>query len=366
MPAEITDRLLKWYAANARVLPWRVKKKPYATWVSEIMLQQTRVDTVIPYFNRWMQRFPDLETLACAPEQDVLHFWEGLGYYSRARNLHKAIKIVLEKYQGVIPSDRSLLEKLPGIGRYTAGAIASIAFGKDEPLLDGNVRRILARIFNIDLPARSKEAEEKFWELAEAVLPEGKAGDFNQAMMDLGATLCTPRSPQCKSCPVADLCQAQLLGIQEQRPVMQKRPRTPHLTVTAAVIQREGLFLIARRPPNGLLGGLWEFPGGKLETGEELPDCLKREICEELGAQIEVGEPFGVYKHAYTHFRVTLHAFLCALCGNEPQPLEASEIRWVQAEEMPGFPMGKIDRQIADRILLTFLSPNPPEKTASG
>ncbi len=350
MPVEIAEHLLSWYAKNARVLPWRGQNSPYAIWVSEIMLQQTRVDTVIPYFIRWMDRYPDLETLAHAAEQDVLRLWEGLGYYSRARSLHKAAKMVMQQYQGNIPSERTLLEKLPGIGRYTAGAIASIAFGKDEPLLDGNVRRVLARIFNIDLPARSKEAEQKFWELAEAVLPKGKAGDFNQALMDLGATLCTPRTPQCQHCPISELCQSRLQGVQELRPVMPKRPRTPHYIVTAAVIQQGECFLIARRPPDGLLGGLWEFPGGKQEPGEELPDCLQREIREELGAQIQVGEPFGVYKHAYTHFRITLHAFLCTLCEDEPQALEASEIRWVPPGELEDFPMGKIDRQIAARL----------------
>lgn len=318
------------------------------------MLQQTRVDTVIPYFERWMQALPNVAALANASEEDVLRLWEGLGYYSRARNLHKAARLVMEKHDGQIPRRRKELETLPGIGRYTAGAIASIAFGQDEPVLDGNVRRVLARLFDINIPARSCEAENLFWKLAEAWIPSGQAGDFNQAVMDLGATICTPRSPSCERCPLNELCLSFLAGTQEQRPVMNARPAVPHYTVTAAVIRQQDQVLLARRPPEGLLGGMWEFPGGKQEPGETLPACLQREIMEELGVVIEVGPEFGVYEHAYTHFRVTLHAFFCSILKGSPQALEASEIRWVLPQNLGDFPMGKIDRQIASRFLKTF------------
>ena len=350
MSTEISRHLLEWYRLQARQLPWRAQADPYATWVSEIMLQQTRVDTVIPYFQRWMERFPTLEILAAASEQDVLSAWEGLGYYSRARNLHRAARQVIAEYQGVIPTERSALERLPGIGRYTAGAITSIAFGQDEAALDGNIRRVLARLFNMDQPAYSGEGERRLWELARHNLPAGQAGDFNQALMDLGASLCTPHAPACLVCPLAEFCQAYQLGTQEELPVLKARAPIPHYTVTAAVIRREGQVLIARRPSKGLLGGLWEFPGGKVEPGEELPAALSREIVEELATQILVGEAFGVYEHAYTHFKVTLHAFLCLLDGQEPQPLEASELRWVPPPELAQFPMGKIDRQISRRL----------------
>ncbi len=350
MLTEISRRLLEWYRLQARQLPWRGQPDPYATWVSEIMLQQTRVDTVIPYFQRWMQRFPTLEKLAAASEQDVLSAWEGLGYYSRARNLHRAARQVMSEYHGEIPNQRAALERLPGIGRYTAGAITSIAFGQDEAALDGNIRRVLARLFDMEDPAYSGAGQRRLWELARQNLPNGQAGDYNQALMDLGASLCTPHAPACLVCPLAELCQARQLGKQADLPVLKMRAPIPHYTVTAAVIRRNNQVLIACRPSKGLLGGLWEFPGGKVEPGEALPDGLAREIREELGTDILVGEAFGIYEHAYTHFKVTLHAFMCTLTGQEPQPLEASELRWVAPPDLAHFPMGKIDRSISRRL----------------
>ncbi len=350
MSETIAQLLLSWYRQNARQLPWRGSPDPYAVWVSEIMLQQTRVETVIPFFQRWMARFPSVTALAEASLDEVLRLWEGLGYYSRARNLHRAAQVVTAQYGGQLPAERAALEKLPGIGRYTAGAIASMAFGQDEAALDGNIRRVLARLFDVSLPARSPAGEARLWELARQVLPAGEAGDFNQALMDLGSSICTPRSPACLVCPLTSLCRARQLGVQEQRPVLQARSAVPHLTVTAAVLRRDSQVLIAQRPPQGLLGGMWEFPGGKLEPGESLPEGLRREIREELAAEIEVGEELGVFEHAYTHFRVTLHAFFCRLSAGEPAALEASQIRWVTVPELAAFPMGKIDRQISRRL----------------
>jgi A/G-specific adenine glycosylase len=351
MNLQFTQPLLDWYRQNARRLPWRDHPDPYVIWVSEIMLQQTRVETVIPYFQNWIQRFPTVNALAAAPLQDVLNLWEGLGYYSRARNLHKAARIVVETHDGHLPQDAAGLRALPGIGRYTAAAIASIAFGQDEPALDGNIRRVLSRFFNLDTPARSTQGEKQLWELAQQNLPPGQAGDYNQAIMDLGATICTPSSPNCPNCPVSSSCQAYALGLQEQRPVTTPKPEIPHYTVTAAVIQRDGRTLIVQRPLTGLLGGLWEFPGGKREPGEDLSTCLQRELLEELNLTIQVGQPFGVYRHAFTHFRVTLHAFLCTVNGSEPHLKEHIDLRWAVPVELADYPMGKIDRQIANRLL---------------
>ncbi len=351
MASQFSQYLLAWYARHARRLPWRDHPDPYVVWVSEIMLQQTRVETVIPYFERWMQRFPDIHSLAAASQQEVLSVWEGMGYYSRARSLHRAAQIVVTEYGGQLPASAAQLRRLPGIGAYTAGAIASMAFGQDEPALDGNIRRVLARCFNVTEPARSPAGERRLWQLASQLLPAGQAGDFNQALMDLGATVCTPRAPACEGCPLKEICQARLLGVQEERPVVESRPSIPEYTVTAAVIQRETQVLIAQRQANGLLGGLWEFPGGKLQPGEDLANCLQREIREELDAEIHVGGSLGVYRHAYTHFRVTLHAFACRLAnGNQPQNLEHSDLRWVMIEDLKNYPMGKIDRQIARRL----------------
>lgn len=318
------------------------------------MLQQTRVETVIPYFEHWMQRFPNVEVLAHASEQDVLVVWEGLGYYGRARNLYKAAQTVVSEYHGMLPGETRLLRKLPGIGRYTAGAITSIAFGCDEPTLDGNIRRVLARYFDVNEDARSTTGERALWKLAGQHLPPGEAGEYNQAMMDLGASICTPRSPACAACPLADHCQARALGVQEQRPVLLPKPAIPHRIVTAAIISRAGRVLITCRPPHGLLGGLWEFPGGKQQEGEDLPTCLRREICEELGAEVEVDAQLGVYRHAYTHFRVTLYAFKCILLKGEPYPIEAADLRWVTPTELSQYPMGKIDRMISQTLVSSY------------
>ena len=347
---QFSDRILEWYARHGRELPWRGHPDPYAVWVSEIMLQQTRVETVIPYFERWMARFPGVQELAAASEQEVLSLWEGLGYYSRARNLHKAARIVLDQYSGEIPQELTILRKLPGVGRYTAGAIASMAFGSDAATLDGNLRRVFARVFDVAEPADAPAGDKILWALAEKHLPKGHAGDYNQALMDLGASLCLPRNPACLLCPLKKLCKARALGIQEQRPVLKPKAVVPHYTVTAAVLRRDGKVLLAKRPSKGLLGGMWEFPGGKVENGETLEACLGREIREELGAEIQVGAAFGVYRHAYTHFRITLHAFLCELTDGVPGPVEAAELAWVLPAELGNYPMGKVDRQIAGRL----------------
>jgi len=348
------ERLLNWYAQNARSLPWRGRSDPYAIWVSEVMLQQTRVEAVIPYFERWMERFPSIQALANASLQEVLLAWEGLGYYSRARNLHQAAVILMQQHGGKLPADPKALQALPGIGRYTAAAIASIAFGVDAPVLDGNVRRVLARVFRVEQVLHSPAAEKKLFELAREHLPAGKAGNYNQALMELGALLCLPRSPACSVCPLKDSCQTYAFNLQDQLPVQPSKAALPHITVAAAVIQEDGRVLITQRPAKGLLGGMWEFPGGKLLPGEALQTCLRREIGEELGVEITVGEELGVYQHAYTHFRVTLHAFACRLpAGSAPKPLQPAALRWVTPEELSGYPMGKIDRQIARRLALT-------------
>ena len=350
MHSPIANSLLEWYKLNARHLPWRQQPEPYHIWISEIMLQQTRVETVVPYYKRWMCRFPTLTALASASLQEVLVVWEGLGYYQRARNIHKTAQLISTKYGGKLPDDPKTLLSLPGIGRYSAAAIASIAFGLDEPVLDGNVRRVIARLFDVRLPVRSNEGEKLLRQIAATHLPPSKAGEYNQALMDLGATICTPRRPLCLECPLNEMCQAYNLGLQEERPIIEQKQAIPHHTVTAAIIQRNGCILIAQRPPDGLLGSLWEFPGGKVQAGEDLATCLKREICEELGVKISIGESLGSYRHAYTHFRVTLHAFQCQLLDGDPQTRVHNAIIWAKPSELASYPMGKIDRKIANKI----------------
>ena len=341
---KLPTKLLRWYKLNARTLPWRGHADAYAVWVSEIMLQQTRVDTVIPYFERWLARFPNVESLARAEERNVLNLWEGLGYYSRARNLHKAAKVVVEKFDGQLPRSVDALRTLPGIGRYTAGAITSMAFGLDEPVLDGNLRRVYARLFNVNSVADSPEGEKLFWKIATDNLPKGRAGDYNQALMDLGATICVPKNPRCAICPLVGECAAQKLGLQESRPVLKVKAVVPQYVQVAAVILKRGRVLLAKRPSRGLLGGLWEFPNARV-TGDPAR-MLKKAIRSGTRLTVRVEAELGVIQHAYTHFKVTVHAYRCELLEMSPD----KNLKWIRLGELEDYPMGKIDRQIARKL----------------
>ncbi len=343
----ISERLLAWWDKGHAALPWRGSGDPYAIWVSEIMLQQTQIATVLPYYERWMQRFPTVEALAVASIDEVLKLWEGLGYYSRARNFHAAAQTVVEEYEGRIPETVPELMKLKGIGRYTAGAIASIAFDQPAPVLDGNVIRVLSRLYDMAEDVTLTATKRQLWQTAETLVPQQRAGAYNQALMELGQTVCLSTAPKCHECPLAARCLAKARGTQLERPVRPPRRKTPHYEVTAGIIWREdGRFLIAQRPFEGLLGGLWEFPGGKQEAGETLPQTLRREIKEELAIDIEVGELLMVVKHAFTHFRITLHAFQARYCGGELQHLGVADHAWVGLTDLDQYAFAKTDRQI--------------------
>ncbi|HKJ38062.1 MAG TPA: A/G-specific adenine glycosylase [Anaerolineales bacterium] len=341
----LQTKLLNWYAKNKRTLPWRGHPDSYAVWVSEIMLQQTRVETVIPYFEKWMLLFPKIETLAKASEREVLNAWEGLGYYSRARNLHKAAGIVVKEHGGKLPRDIDSLIKLPGIGRYTVGAVASIAFGMDEPALDGNLKRVYARLFDVAEPTDSSVGEKQLWEIASESLPMGKAGDFNQALMDLGATICVPKNPRCDDCPVREFCKAQKNGTQALRPVRKPKKDAPHHIHAAGVIVQRGRVLLAQRPSKGLLGGMWEFPNGRVEQNpaKELTKILR----SEYRLKVQRKEAWGIVQHAYTHFKVTVHVFRC----NMLPASSSNNLMWVSATDLDDYPMGKVDRRIAQMVL---------------
>ena len=348
---KVQHQLLSWFRENARDLPWRDTQDPYAIWVSEIMLQQTRVETVIPYYQRWLVEFPTLESLAEAEEDRVLKSWEGLGYYNRARNLQAAARIVVDQYQGIIPAENDSLQSLPGIGPYTAGAILSIAFNQPAPILDGNLRRVFTRFFNINSPLHTNNTENLLWELAESLLPTSDPGDFNQALMELGALVCLPKNPRCGVCPLAEHCLANQLGLQGELPVRKEKTPPPLLQVTAAVISRGRHVLLAKRPPGGLLGGLWEFPGGKQKENETLEETLSREIREELNLEVEIGDLLGRYQHAYTHYKINLHAYRCRLVSEDLQLNYHTDLAWVPLDKLDSYPMGKIDRLIADQLL---------------
>lgn len=350
MTTPFSKDLLAWYANNARQLPWRGSGDPYAIWISEIMLQQTRVETVIPYFQRWMARFPTVQSLARAEIDEILSLWEGLGYYRRAHNLQLAAKQIIEEFGGKMPQSSVELEKLPGIGPYTAAAISSIAFGERILSLDGNLRRVISRLDNYERDATVPEASKRFRTWAEEHISSSSASAFNQALMDLGAMVCTAKSPACGMCPISSHCEAYAQGVQENRPVMKKMPQIPHFVVSAGVLIKDGQVLLGRRPTGKLLGGLWEFPGGKCLDGELITECLVREWKEELNMVVVPGVEIGVFKHAYTHFKVTVHALECQSKKTEFMLNAHSEVRWIQLDQLKSYPMGKVDRRIAEMI----------------
>lgn len=347
--ADLRAKLLGWYASQGRDLPWRRTRDPYAIWISEIMLQQTQVKTVLPYYERWLKKFPTVEALAAADQQAVLKLWEGLGYYARARNLHKAAQQVAGDRQGKFPADLEGAQSLKGIGRTTAGGILSAAFNLPTPILDGNVKRVLARL--IALPAVPNKALPQLWQISEQVLDPQHPRDFNQAIMDLGATLCTRHNPACLLCPWQAHCAAYNQNAATDFPMTESRKPIPHKQIGVAVItDSKGQILIDRRKQEGLLGGLWEFPGGKIEPGESVEECVSREIKEELGIEIEVGDRLITIEHAYTHFKVTLNVFNCKHLSGEPQPIECDEVKWVTLDEIDEYPFPKANSQIIEAM----------------
>jgi len=345
---EVSRRLLAWFDGAGRELPWRRERTPYRVWLAEVLLQQTRVETALPYYERFLARFPTLSALAEAPLEDVLKLWEGLGYYARARHLHQAARQVQREYGGQLPADYEALRALPGVGPYTAGAVASIAFGQPVVAVDGNARRVLARLFAVEGDPRAPSVRRELEALARALLPADRPGAFNEALMELGAVVCLPRAPRCAACPLADLCQAHRQGRETELPWRAPRRALPHYDVAAAVLARDdGRLLVARRKLDDFLGGLWEFPGGKREKGESLEGCLARELAEELDIQVEVGERLLTLEHSYTHFGITLYAFRCRLLAGEPRCLDCAEVRWAAPAELEALPMAVTDRRIA-------------------
>jgi A/G-specific adenine glycosylase len=338
-------KLLRWYAREARDLPWRRTKDPYRIWMSEIIMQQTRIDQGLPYYERFIEAFPTIHDLAAAPIDQIMKLWEGLGYYTRARNLHQAAQLIVEKYNGELPRDPELLQLLPGIGRYTANAIASICFDANVPVLDGNVKRVLSRLFDVTRSIDEPKTEERLWILARALVTMSTPGDSNQALMELGARVCTPRKPDCPNCPLEKYCEAWAKGVQELRPVRSAKKAVPHREIVVAAIEHEGKYLLGKRPPEGLLGGLWEFPGGKVEPGESHADALVRECREELGIEVKVGGLVAAVNHAYTHFKVTLNVYRCHLIEGTPRPKQHTELMWASPHEFDALAFPKANHK---------------------
>lgn len=333
------DNLLEWFHLHSRDLPWRHTYAPYHVWIAEIMLQQTQMDRVVFYFTRWLERFPDIENLAAADEDEVLKSWEGLGYYSRARNLHRTARILAVE-GNMLPASYEELVKLPGIGPYTAGAIMSIAFNQDFPVVDANIERIFARLFDIITPIKSRENKTLVWQKAAAMLPSGRSRTFNQALMELGALVCLPRTPHCSRCPVTGYCKAHQLQIVSERPVLPPKKKTIFIEMATGILFRDEKILIQKRQADDVWANLWEFPGGRLKEGETPQQAVVREFLEETGLHVGVTGEITSVRHSYMHYRVILHGFFCDVVGGEkkePELLAAQENRWVPYTELHRF-----------------------------
>ncbi len=337
--------LLAWYRRERRPLPWRATRDPYAIWVSEAMLQQTQVTTVIPYYERWLLRFPTLAALAAAPEDEVLRHWQGLGYYSRARRLHQAARVVLERHGGHLPASEEQRRALPGVGAYTAGAVASIAFGQAVPVVDGNVVRVLTRLDALRGDPTRAPLSAELWRRARALLPQRAPGDFNQALMELGATVCTPRSPRCAACPLQSRCKALRLGLVERLPELPRRPPVTHTREVSLIVTRGARSLVERVPKAASRSaGLWSFPSAELAPSEAPLDAL-RALARARG--LELGPPTLLQELSYsvTRFRVALEAYTADLVG-APPPRRA-HARWCRAEQLTALALPAAQRRLA-------------------
>jgi A/G-specific adenine glycosylase len=348
-PSSLAQRLLAWYDESRRKLPWRETADPYRIWVSEIMLQQTTVRAAVPYYEAFLERFPDVRTLAEAPLDDVLARWSGLGYYSRARNLKRAAEIVARDHGGRVPGDPDALRALPGVGAYTAGAILSIAFGRPEPVLDGNVTRVLTRLFTLRGDATRAPLRNGLWDLARRLVPADRPGDFNQALMELGATVCTPRAPSCGTCPVAPLCRANATGKVAEYPTPRSRPPAVAVRMAVALVERRGALLMLRRREGRLLRDLLELPGGEIPLAGDAGEHLARVVLARHGLSVAVGAERARVRHGIMNRRIIVVAHAARLARpGRPLPPDAA---WVQPAQIAScYGVGGIALKVLARI----------------
>jgi A/G-specific adenine glycosylase len=344
-----SEALLAWYERARRDLPWRRTRDPYAIWVSEVMLQQTQVATVVSYFERWMQRFPTVRALAEADEQHVLEIWQGLGYYSRARRLLRGARAVVDRHDGAVPNSRQALLQLPGIGPYSAGAIASIAHGERAPIVDGNVVRVLCRFHALRGDPTRAPLKQLVWQLADEHVPPQRPGDFNQALMELGATVCTPKQARCHGCPLSATCAARDQGLVASLPELPKRPAPTKVNMVAGLLQKSGKTLLRKLPSDApRWAGLWEFPSAEVQSAEGAQQAVRRALSA-AGIDADVGERFATIRHGVTRYRITLDAYRCSVRGRSTPA--RSDVRWATAEEVTVLPLPAAHRKIATLLL---------------
>lgn len=345
----LANQLLSWYDENRRELPWRQDKEAYKIWVSEIMLQQTRVEAVKEYYRRWLERFPTLEALAEASEQEVLNYWQGLGYYNRARNLQKGVREVLASYAGRIPDDEQGIRNLPGIGEYTAGAILSISYGKKTPAIDGNVTRIFSRLFCIADDVNKASTKRTIYRLVKEHISNQRPGDFNQALMDLGSMVCVPKRPRCKECPLSNLCQAYALEAEATLPVKPSKQEPVPVTLAAAIVSRGKECLVCLRPAKGLLANMWEFPTVEIPDGQDAMNSLHSFLQQGLGLEVEIGDKCSQFIHTFSHRRWDISFYTCRWLGGVKLPDQAKWMPLSRFSELPwAGPHQKVSKVMAN------------------
>jgi len=347
---QIRRRLLAWFDRHRRDLPWRHTRDPYRIWLSEIMLQQTQVAAVVPFYQRFLKAFPTVEALAAADEQLVLRHWEGLGYYRRARHLHQAARLLVAKHGSRLPDDPDSWRELPGIGRYTLGAVLSQAFGRRLPILEANSCRVLCRLFGVRKPPKQSSVQSHLWHLAEQLLPVKRVGDFNQALMELGALVCTPAAPDCGGCPLAALCVARGLGIQERLPLRPPAPATVAVDEVAVLVRRGPRVLVGQRPDTGRWANLWEFPHDGLRLGETHQAAAARMLPALTGVVADLGPEVTTLTHAVTRYSITLVCLEATHRRGEFQSTYYQQGRWIKPAQLVQLPFGSPQRRLAQII----------------
>ncbi len=344
MNKKLSEKLIDWYQKNKRVLPWRLTKDFYSIWLSEIMLQQTQVKTVIPYYNKWIKRYPKFKNVAITSEDEVLKYWEGLGYYSRVRNFKKSCEIIFKNRINLNTIKYNDFLKLPGVGVYTASAVFSIVKNEVYPVLDGNVKRVISRFLRLKKPPNNCIVQINNY--LNEIISLKNPGDFNQGIMELGATVCTPKKPNCKICPINTFCSGYQLNDYLKYPIIIKKSKKPHYNTTAGVIWHKDYVIISKRKSKGLLGGLWEFPGGRIEKKETAEECLKREIRKVININVKIDRYLGKIKHEYSHFSITLNAYECSYISGKMKSLNCADVKKIKFNEVKKFAFPKANHKM--------------------